>query len=382
MVHSSGVFEGSNSIKDFLNPENSPPLPLVELPGSLNPFSEFGVRIFAKLMFLLPLLNIKCLPALNMLLEAEAAGKLNDIDTIVESSSGNTVFSLTVLARIFGIPHVAALVPWDIAPGKLDLLRLIGVDPRLQRETPEGPNGIDLAHEYGRDHGNFNPGQYHNDANPAAYEKWVAPEIWNQAQGKLSLFAAGLGTTGTLVGVSRYLRRKSPVPTIVGAVCAPGSAVPGVRSESRLRPIGFDWQNAIDAAVEVETRESFRKSLDLFRAGIMAGPSSGFALAGLLRFVEMRAKRGTLDRLRNSDGDVYAVFICGDTPFPYLDKYSTHLDLNEIASDVGSEPRGVAADADPARREDRIHEDVEVGEPRPVVRNVHANGQPSAHASS
>ncbi len=382
MLRSSGVFEGSQAIRDFLNPENSPPLPLVELPTSLNPFCDLGVRIFAKLMFLLPLLNIKSLPALNMLLEAEAAGKLHDVDTIVENSSGNTAFSLTVLARLFGIPHVAALVPWDIAPGKLDLLRLIGADPRLQRETPGGPNGIDLAREYGRDHGNFNPGQYHNEANPSAYEKWVAPEIWEQTGSKLTLFVAGLGTTGTLVGVSRYLRRKFPMPTIVGAICAPDSAVPGVRSESRLRPIGFDWRNAADAVVDVQTKESFRHSLGLFRAGIMAGPSSGFALAGLLRFIETQARRGTLDNLRNPDGDVYSVFICGDTPFPYLDKYSTHLDLSEIASELNSQPSAVAASAGAARREYGVNENIEIREPRPMIRNINSDSQPPAHASS
>jgi cysteine synthase len=382
MCFTSRVFEGPNAVKDFLNPENSPPLPLVELPEPLNPFRNEGVRIFAKLMFLLPLLNMKCLPALNMLLEAEAAGKLQDVDTIVENSSGNTAFSLTVLARIFGIPHVAALVPWDIAPGKLDLLRLIGADPRLQRESPDGPNGIDLAREYGRNHGNLNPGQYHNEANPAAYEKWVAPEIWEQSKGKLTLFTAGLGTTGTLVGISRYLRRKSPVPTIVGAICAPGSAVPGVRSESRLRPIGFEWRKAVDAVVEVETKESFRQSLNLFRAGIMGGPSSGFALAALLDFIETAETCKTLDELRNSDGDVYAVFICGDTPFPYLDKYSTHLDLSDIPSVMYSEPSRAAASASAARRQDRVQENVEVGQHGPMVRNINADGQPPAHASS
>jgi hypothetical protein len=184
------------------------------------------------------------------------------------------------------------------------------------------------------------------------------------------------------VGVSRYLRRKSPVPAIVGSVCAADSAVPGVRSESRLRPIGFDWQNAVDAVVEVENKESFRKSLDLFRAGIMAGPSSGLALAGLLRFIETEVKRGTLDGLRNSDGDVYAVFICGDTPFPYLDKYSTHLDFSEITSDALSEPSAVVASASASRRKDSINKNVEVSEPGPMIRNIDADRQPPAHASS
>jgi len=381
MSCTSGVFEGPSALKDFLNPENNPPLPLVELPEYLNPFSEMGIRIFAKLMYLLPLLNIKCLPALNMLLEAEASGRLQDVETLVENSSGNTAFSLAVLARLFGISHITALVPWDIAPGKLDLLRLIGADPRLQKDSANGPTGIDLAREFGRDFGSFNPGQYHNDANPAAYEKWVAPQIWDQTKGKLTVFAAGLGTTGTLVGISRYLRRKSPTVSVVGAICAPNSAVPGVRSESRLRPIGFDWRHAADAIVEVATRESFEQSLHLFRAGVMAGPSSGFALAGLLHFLEEQARTRTLDKLRNADGDVYAVFICGDTPFPYLDKYSTHLDLSEIPAASFSHVSGARSSAGTPRRDDRVNQNIQVRESRPMIRDIGPDSQPPSHAS-
>ena len=82
--------------------------------------------------------------------------------------------------------------------------------------------------------------------------------------------------------------------------------------------------------MEVETRESFKKSLELCRAGLMAGPSSGFALVGLLKFLRGREAASTLDGLRNADGEVIATFICADTPLPYLDKYSTHLDPSDF----------------------------------------------------
>lgn len=382
MSCTSGVFEGPTALKGFLNPGNNPPLPLVELPEHLKSFAEVGVRIFAKLMYLLPLLNIKCLPALNMLLEAEASGQLQHVDTLVENSSGNTAFSLAVLARLFGISHVSALVPWDIPPGKLDLLRLIGVDPRLQKESAKGPSGIDLAREYGRDFGSFSPGQHHNDANPAAYEKWAAPQIWDQTRGKLSVFAAGLGTTGTLVGISRYLGRKSRDINVVGAICPPNSAVPGVRSESRLRPMGFDWRKAVDAIVEVETKESFEMSLYLFRSEVMAGPSSGFALAGLLHFLEAQARERSLDQLRNSDGEVYAVFVCGDSPFPYLDKYSTHLDLNEISAPLLDQINSLRSGAGTPRRDDRVNQNIKVRESGAMIRDIGSDGQAASHAGS
>ncbi len=190
-------------------------------------------------MFLLPLLSVKSLPAIYMLLEAERAGRLDGVHTVVENSSGNTGFSLGILAALFHIRRVVAVVPWDIAPGKLDLLRLCGVEPKLVRDAPGEPSGIAQARETGKQTGWFSPGQYDNEANPAAFEKWVAPEIWRQTGGKLTVFAAGVGTSGTLVGSSRYFRRVAPQVTLVGAICGAQSAVPGVRSESRLREIAF-----------------------------------------------------------------------------------------------------------------------------------------------
>ncbi len=132
------VYEGPEATRNFLDPSNYPPTPLVELPAALNPFHERGVRIFAKLMYLLPLLSVKSLPALHMLMCAEHSGKLRDIDMIVESSSGNTAFSLSIAATAFGVRRVVAVVPWDIAPGKLELLRLCGAEPKLMRDGPWG----------------------------------------------------------------------------------------------------------------------------------------------------------------------------------------------------------------------------------------------------
>ena len=312
------VFAGADAIQQFLDPDRNPPLPLVELPEALNPFAEQNVRIFAKLLYLLPLLNLKSMPVLEML--REAADKLAGTHTLVENSSGNTGFSLAIMARLFGVPSVRAIVPIDIAPGKLELLRLAGADVRFA-SSEQG--GVAMARRAGSRPGFFNLDQYSNPANVKAHAQWTAKQVWRQTDGKLTLYAAGLGTTGTALGAVHYFREHGHNVTVVGVYVSPNSAVPGVRSVDRLQEISFDWETQVPHRVGAATRESYRQSLDLCRVGLLAGPSSGFALAGLLRFL---GEHQDLDRFRNSDGEVVAAFICCDTPFPYLDKYSTILD--------------------------------------------------------
>ena len=312
------VFSGPDAVKHFLDPDRNPPLPLVELPISLNPFSEQKVRIFAKLLYLLPLMNLKSLPVLAML--QGASDELDGVHTIVENSSGNTAFSMAIMARLFGIWSVRAIVPLDIAPGKLELLRLAGADVRFA--PPEG-GGVALARRIGQRPGFLNLDQYGNQANVTAHAQWTTQQTWEQTKRKLTIYCAGLGTTGTALGAIQFFRKNASSVTVVGVYCLPNSAIPGVRSIERLQEVSFDWEAEIPHRVGAGTAESYKRSLDLCRAGLMAGPSSGFALAGLLRFL---AGQADLDSFRNSDGDVVAVFVCCDTPFPYLDKYSTILD--------------------------------------------------------
>ncbi len=317
------VFCGQDAIRRFLDPDCNPPLPLVELPDWLNPFAEQRVRIFAKLMYLLPLLNLKSLPALNML--RDASEKLEGVHTVVENSSGNTAFSLAIVARLFGIQSTKAIVPSDIAPGKLELLRLAGADVRF---VSSDECGISLAKRMGERPGFLNLGQYSNPSNIAAHAKWTAQQMWEQTDGKLTIYCAGLGTTGTALGAVRFFKEKASSATVIGVYCLPESAVPGVRSAARLKDVAFDWRSETSYQVGAGTCESYKKSLDLCRAGLMAGPSSGFALAGLLRFL---GNQTDLDEFRNSDDEVVAAFVCCDTPFPYLDKYSTVLGPADFA---------------------------------------------------
>ncbi len=187
------VFDGADAVRDFLNPDHNPPLPLVEIPAHLNPFAKDKIRIYAKLMNFLPLANIKSLPAYNMLLNGNDAGKLDGVSSIIENSSGNTVFSLAVIGRLFGIKKTKAIVSHEVTWGKLQLLRFFGTEIMVNEEPicpdpGDKESGIYKAKQIGRRAGWFNPGQYDNEANPQAHERW-ARRYGARPMGKSAYFA-------------------------------------------------------------------------------------------------------------------------------------------------------------------------------------------------
>ncbi|MYB39707.1 pyridoxal-phosphate dependent enzyme [Candidatus Saccharibacteria bacterium] len=325
------VFSGDGAILDYLDPGSGPPTPLIELPADLNPFKTDGVRIYAKLMHALPLLNVKSIPVFNMLNEAGRRGALADVHSLVENSSGNTVFSLGVVGNLLGIKNTKAFVSHEITDGKLKLLRLFGVSPVVNEEPicpdpSDKTSGVYKAKMMGEGEGWFNPGQYTNADNPAAHEEQTGRQIWEQTKGKIGVFCAGLGTAGTMAGSGGYLKRKNARIINVGVVRPPNNPVPGVRTANLLRQVAFDWQSVTDSLQSVGTIDSYEYSLRLIRRGILAGPSSGFNLKGLLKYLGELSGAGELDRVRGEDGEVVAVFITCDTPFPYIDEYFEYLE--------------------------------------------------------
>ena len=358
-VNNQNVFSGPNAVKNFLNPDHNQYIPLVEVPEHLNPFTKDGVQIFAKLMNTVPLMNIKSLPALQMLQEAEDAGRLKSVKSLIENSSGNTVFSLAVLGRIFGVPKTKAIVSNEVTWGKLQLLRLFGTEIIVNEEPicpdPSDKNsGIYKAKKIGLKKGWFNPGQYENTANPRAHEKWTGKQIWDQTEGKLTLFAAGLGTTGTMFGAGNYLKSKKSNLRTLGVVRLPNNPVPGVRTENLLHEIAFDWRSATDYVRRINTKKSFEKSLDLCRAGLTVGPSSGFVFAGLLEF--LKEQKDNLDIFRNEEGKIVAVFICPDSPLPYLNEYFEYLDESHFPKVENAELL-INKPTQPSNSKDNLKED-------------------------
>ncbi len=324
-------FTGPDGLASFLNPENHV-TPLVELPADLNPYVDLGVRCFVKLLTFLPLGNAKSAPAYRMLGAAEGAG-FPDGTSVVEPSSGNVATSLAVLAPLFGMGKVRAYVSRKTPKNKIQLLRFFGVEITITDDDYTGENSnIDLCVQVAEENHWINPGQYHNPANPAAHFRWTGPQIAQQVPGAVSVVCAGLGSSGTLLGTGRYLRTLNPDVRLIGAVRKPLNFVPGVRTLSMMNEVRLDWKS-IDETVEVSTVDALTQSLKLCRRGLIVGPSSGFAYAGLLSYLG----HTDLEALRDVNGEIMCVFVAPDWPMTYMELYFAHLDSSNFP-----EVKGVA----------------------------------------
>ena len=162
------TYKGPNSLVNYYDPSCQPPLPLVEIPASLNPFAAEGVHVYAKMMTFLPVHNVKALPALNML--SKKSRDDPSLETIVEYSSGSTIISMSVIARIlYGIEDTRAFLSNKTSEAKLRLMRFFGLRISLfggpsQPEPSDPRGGIQKAKEMAEANPRvFNPNQYEND---------------------------------------------------------------------------------------------------------------------------------------------------------------------------------------------------------------------------
>ena len=210
------TFKGPDALKDFLNPGKHPNLPMVELPCSLNPFAAEGVRIFAKMMGLSPLGNVKAVPAFNMVREMYRRGELSGVERLVENSSGNTVFSMALAARQFGVPRTQSYVPSEISWNKLLMLQFFGIEPIVNVE-PQAPEendprtGVFKARQDGQQPGAMNPGQYENNDNPEAHENGPARKFGSKPRARLIFSGWGWGPPAPLSAMRVFSKAKTPI---------------------------------------------------------------------------------------------------------------------------------------------------------------------------
>jgi [CysO sulfur-carrier protein]-thiocarboxylate-dependent cysteine synthase len=252
----------------------------------LNRIGPHGCRLYAKLEGMNPSGSVKDRPSLCMIEDAERRGKLRPGAHILEPTSGNTGLSLAVIARIKGY-RLTVIVPDNVPAEKLDLLRLYGAEIILS-PGDEGSNGaIARAHRIARQSDEyFMPDQYANLANPESHYQTTACEII-RALPEVSAFVAGLGSGGTLMGVSRRLKEYDGRIDVIAAEPMAGDKVHGLRSlgDGFVPPI-FDPER-IDGRYLVDSSESISAMRRLLEEeGIFAGPSSGAALVAALRYAE------------------------------------------------------------------------------------------------
>jgi cysteine synthase len=348
------VYKGPAALQHYFDPDQQPPLPLVELPEKLNPFYGDGVRIYAKIMSMHPANNVKAIPgmrndinsppayfwakthrmtvfhsAINLLSHTVVPGKTK---TVIEYSSGSTVISMSMVARIFhGITDTRAFLSNKTSKAKLQLMQFFGLGLTLfggpsQPQPLDPRGGIQDAKRRAMDSEEIvNPNQYGNDSNWQAHVRWTGPQILKQLP-EINVICAGMGTSGTMSGLATYFKQTKPSVRTVGVCTAPGDRVPGPRSFDLIQQLTFPWRNVVDVIEEVGAVESFALSLQLCREGVICGPSSGFNLKGLLITVEKMKAAGTLQPLRGTDnGLIHCVFLCCDLPYQYIGEYFSKL---------------------------------------------------------
>jgi cysteine synthase B len=254
--------------------------PLVDI-SRLSPNPE--VRLLAKLEGQNPGGSVKDRIALTMVEMAEAAGELAPGGTIIESSSGNTGIGLALVARVKGY-SLKIVLPENVSEERRQLLEVWGTEI-ISSPGTEGSNGaMRRAQQLAAEHPDWwFPFQYGNAANPKAHYEGTGPEIWRDCP-EVTHFVAGLGTSGTLIGVGRYLKEKNPAVQVWAIEPPAGEMVDGLKNfdEGFVPPVFLDnnGYDLLDRKKIVGPRESIEWTRRLLDVGVFAGISSGAAVAG------------------------------------------------------------------------------------------------------
>jgi cysteine synthase len=292
--------------------------PLVEI-SRMSPNPQ--VRLFAKLEMVNPTGSVKDRTAKYLVEDLEARGVLRPDSIILEPTSGNTGIALAMIGRRKGY-RAALVMPDNVTPERRQMAALFGAEV-IDSPGRLGSNGaIELAkHLVAKDERFVMPYQYGNEANPRAHYETTGPEILADCP-EVDVFVAGLGTSGTLMGVGRYLRERRPEVRIVAAEPLPGEAVQGLRSlDEGFVPEILD-PDVLDAKYLVSNRDSVAALRDLvYREGIFGGPSCGAVLVAAAREAR-RMATGTI------------VALLPDGGWKYLSAGTFTRDLEEMQEDL------------------------------------------------
>ena len=288
------------TLEDYVG--NTPLVRLKRLPGAA--IEARGNVILAKLEGNNPAGSVKDRPALSMITRAERRGDIKPGDTLIEATSGNTGIALAMAAAMKGY-RMILVMPENQSIERRQSMRAFGAELVL---TPKD-GGMELCRDVAekmRDEGKgIILDQFANPDNPLAHYESTGPEIWCETAGRVTHFVSSMGTTGTIMGVSRYLKEQNPKICIVGCQPEEGSQIPGIRKwpEAYLPKI-YDrtWVDRIEPVSQGEAEEMTRRLAR--EEGIFAGISSGGAMAAALRIATI-VENATIVAIVCDRGDRY-----------------------------------------------------------------------------
>jgi cysteine synthase B len=279
--------------------------PLVEIMRAGGPeHQRRRNRIFGKLEGNNPAGSVKDRPAVSMISRAEARGEIRPGDTLIEATSGNTGIALAMAAAIRGY-RMVLIMPDNLSLERRQTMTAFGAELVLvtQKEGMEGARDLALAMQ-ARGEGRVLD-QFSNDDNWMAHYEGTGPEIWRDTQGQVTHFVSAMGTTGTITGVSRYLKEQNPGVVVVGAQPADGSSIPGIRKWAPAYVPPIRAKAMIDRVEEVTQAEAEEMARRLAREeGLFCGPSAAGACVIALR-VAAQLERATVVFIVCDRGDRY-----------------------------------------------------------------------------
>jgi len=258
------------TLEDFIG--NTPLVRLQRLPG------ETRNVLLAKLEGNNPAGSVKDRPALSMIKRAHQRGEIKSGDTLIEPTSGNTGIALAMAAAMMGY-HMVLVMPEHLSIERRQSMAAFGAEIVLTPQT----GGMEMARDVAEKMRDEGKGvildQFANQDNPLAHYESTGPEIWRDTEGKITHFVSSMGTTGTIMGVSRFLKEKNPAVQIVGCQPTDGSQIPGIRKwPAAYLPKICDWSR-VDRVIEVAQADAEDMTRRLAREeGIFAGVSSGGAM--------------------------------------------------------------------------------------------------------
>lgn len=268
----------SKNITDFVG--NTP---LVEATNILN---KENVRLFFKLEGHNPGGSVKDRAAYFMISEALKKKNIQKGDTLVEATSGNTGIALALMAKVLGV-NMVLVMPENATVERVKTMRAYGAEVILTPSEGGMEGAIDHALELKYKKGYFRLNQFDNFDNPKAHYSTTGPEIWRDTEGQVTHFVSAMGTTGTITGVSDFLKEKNKNIQIVGVQPKDGASIPGIRKWPKEYLPAIFKREKIDQVLEVSQEEAQAMTVRLAQEeGIFAGMSSGGAAASALKLAE------------------------------------------------------------------------------------------------